>query len=77
MDKKCWSRWLLVSVQRVATLIKRNDSFIYTKKSNIIDSSGCYLFKSGGGVEEGLDKFPFHKQVAAIFKTLRKVLICY
>ena len=49
MDKKCSSRWLLVSVQRVATLIKCNDSFIYTKKSNIIDSSRCYLFKSGGG----------------------------
>ena len=49
MDKKCSSRWLLVSVQRVATLIKRNDSFIYTKKSNIIDSSKRYLFKSGEG----------------------------
>ena len=40
---------MLVCVQRVATLIKRHDNFIYTKKSNIIDSSWCYLFKSGGG----------------------------
>ena len=48
-----------------------------TKKSNIIDSSWCYLFKSGGGGEEGRGKFPFHKQVDAIFKTLRNVLICY
>ena len=68
---------MLVSVQRVATLIKRHDNFIYTKKSNIIDSSWCYLFKSGGGGEEGRGKFPFHKQVDAIFKTLRNVLICY
>ena len=66
---------MLVCVQRVATLIKRHDNFIYTKKSNIIDSSWCYLFKSGG--EEGRGKFPFHKQVDAIFKTLRNVLICY
>ena len=44
MDKKCSSRWLLVCVQRVATLIKRHDNFIYTKKSNIINSSWCYLF---------------------------------
>ena len=77
MDKKCSSRWLLVCVQRVATLIKRHDNFIYTKKSNIIDSSWCYLFKSGGGGEEGRGKFLFHKQVDAIFKTLRNVLICY
>ena len=35
------------------------------------------LIQVGGGGEEGLDKFPFHKQVAAIFKTLRKFLICY
>ena len=49
MDKKCSSLWLIVSVQRAATLIKPIDSFIYTKKSNIIDSSWCYLFKSVGG----------------------------
>ena len=64
MDKRSSSRWLLVSVQRAATLIKRNDSFIHdTKKSNVIaDSSKCYSFKSG---QRG--KFPFHKRVAAIF----------
>ena len=33
------------------------------------------LIQVGG--EEGRGKFPFHKQVAVIFKTLRKVLICY
>ena len=60
MDKKCSSRWLLVCVQRVATLIKRHDNFIYTKKSNIIDSSWCYLFKSGGGGgRRGGANFPF------------------
>ena len=74
MDKRCSSRWLLVSVQRVATLIKRSDSFIYTKKSNSIDSSRCSYSSRG---QKGRSKFPFHKQVAAIFKTVRKVLICY
>ena len=69
---------MLVCVQRVATLIKRHDNFIYTKKSNIIDSSWCYLFKSGGGGGGvGRGKFTFNKKVDAIFKTLRNVLICY
>ena len=75
MDKRSSFRWLLVSVQRAATLIKRNDSFIHdTKKSNVIaDISRCYSFKSG---QRG--KFPFHKRVAAILiKTLWKVLTCY
>ena len=63
MDKRSSSRWLLVSVQRAATLIKRNDSFIHdTKKSNVIaDISRCYSFNSG---QRG--KFPFHKRIAAI-----------
>ena len=65
MDKRSSSRWLLLSVQRAATLIKRNDSFIHdTKKSNVIaDISRCYSFKSG---QRG--KFPFHKRVAAILR---------
>ena len=73
MDKRSSSRWLLVSVQRAATLIKRNDSFIHdTKKSNVItDISRCYSFKSG---QRG--KFPFHKRVAAILRHW-KVLTCY
>ena len=69
MDKRSSSRWLLVSVQRAATLIKRNDSFIHdTKKSNVIaDISRCYSFKSG---QRG--KFPFHKRVAAILRHSEK-----
>ena len=69
MDKRSSSRWLLVSVQREATLIKRNDSFIHdTKKSNVIaDISRCYSFKSG---QRG--KFPFHKRVAAILRHSEK-----
>ena len=65
MDKRSSSRWLLVSVQRAATLIKRNDSFIHdTKKSNVItDISRCYSFKS-----DQRGKFPFHKRVAAILR---------
>ena len=69
MDKRSSSRWLLVSVQRAATLIKRNDSFIHdTKKSNVIaDISRCYSFNSG---QRG--KFPFHKRVAAILRHSEK-----
>ena len=69
MYKRSSSRWLLVSVQGEATLIKRNDSFIHdTKKSNVIaDISRCYSFKSG---QRG--KFPFHKRVAAILRHSEK-----
>ena len=69
MDKRSSSRWLLVSVQRAATLIKPIDSFIHdTKKSNVIgDISSCYSFNSG---QRG--KFPFHKRVAVILRHSEK-----